>query len=128
MSADPGPSTRVVGGRYALGEMLGQGGMGTVWLATDLLLDRRVAVKEVTFSLHVTEEERAVLRERTMREARAAGRLEHPHALACGDRHAVHHQPQRRGGQRCGLEPACGPTRRSRPGPRFAGGRGGGGT
>ncbi|NEK84680.1 serine/threonine protein kinase [Blastococcus saxobsidens] len=65
--------------------MLGQGGMGTVWLATDLVLERRVALKEVTFSLHVTEEERAVLRERTMREARAAGRLEHPHVTTVYD-------------------------------------------
>ncbi len=74
-----------MGGRYALGEMLGQGGMGTVWLATDLVLERQVAVKEVTFSVHVTEEERALLRERTMREARAAGRLAHPHVTTVYD-------------------------------------------
>ncbi|MCA0143777.1 serine/threonine-protein kinase [Blastococcus sp. LR1] len=85
MSADPGTSARVVGGRYALGEMLGQGGMGTVWQATDLVLERQVAVKEVTFSVHVTAEERALLRERTMREARAAGRLEHPHVTTVYD-------------------------------------------
>ncbi|WP_051515480.1 serine/threonine-protein kinase [Candidatus Blastococcus massiliensis] len=85
MSADTGPPPRVVAGRYALGEMLGQGGMGTVWLATDLVLERQVAVKEVTFSIHVTEEERALLRERTMREARAAGRLEHPHVATVYD-------------------------------------------
>ena len=85
MSADTGPQTRVVAGRYALGEVLGQGGMGTVWLATDRVLERRVAVKEVTYSMHVTEEERAILRERTMREARAAGRLEHPHVTTVYD-------------------------------------------
>jgi len=85
MSADTGPQTRVVAGRYALGEVLGQGGMGTVWLATDRVLERQVAVKEVTYSMHVTEEERAILRERTMREARAAGRLEHPHVTTVYD-------------------------------------------
>ena len=85
MSADTGPRTRVVAGRYALGQMLGKGGMGTVWLATDQILERQVALKEITFSIHVTEEERAVLRERTMREARAAARLEHPHVATVYD-------------------------------------------
>ncbi len=85
MSADTNPRMRVVAGRYSLGPVLGQGGMGTVWLATDLVLERQVAVKEVTFSQHVTEEERAILRERTMREARAAGRLEHPRVTTVYD-------------------------------------------
>src|SRR3712207_7028467 len=58
--------------------MLGRGGMCTVWSATDKVLQRRVALKEITFSIHLTDEERAVLRERTMREARAAARLDHP--------------------------------------------------
>src|SRR3954454_8054032 len=65
---------RVVGGRYALTDVLGRGGMGTVWLATDQLLERQVALKEVTFSVDLSDEDRRVLRERTMREARAAAR------------------------------------------------------
>ena len=78
MGVDTGPQQRIVAGRYEVGEVLGRGGMGTVWSATDTVLQRRVALKEVTFSIHLTDEEREVLRERTMREARAAARLDHP--------------------------------------------------
>src|SRR4051812_33156627 len=76
MSASP--AERVLGSRYALTDVLGRGGMGVVWRATDLVLHREVAVKELTFPIEVTEAERAVLRERTLREARAAARLDHP--------------------------------------------------
>jgi eukaryotic-like serine/threonine-protein kinase len=78
VGVDSGPQQRVIAGRYAVDEVIGRGGMGTVWSATDQRLQRRVAMKEVTFSVHLTEEERTVLRERTMREARAAARLDHP--------------------------------------------------
>ena len=78
MGADTDRIGRVVGGRYELTGVLGRGGMGVVWLADDQLLDRQVALKEVTFSLDLTDEERHVLRERTLREARTAARLDHP--------------------------------------------------
>ena len=78
MDADIGRGARVLAGRYALVDVIGRGGMGTVWVADDQVLERRVAVKEITYSVHVTDQERAVLRERTMREARAAARLDHP--------------------------------------------------
>ncbi len=84
MTAEPS-ADRLLAGRYALQEVLGRGGMGVVWLATDLRLDRPVAVKEVTFALHLSDEERRVLRERTLREARTAARLDHPSVTAVYD-------------------------------------------
>src|SRR3954462_12146146 len=85
MGAGADSANRVVAGRYALTDVLGRGGMGTVWLATDQVLERQVALKEVTFSVHLTDEERGILRERTMREARAAARLDHPHVTSVYD-------------------------------------------
>ena len=85
MTAETASADRLLAGRYALREVLGRGGMGVVWLATDLRLERPVAIKEVTFSLHLSDEERRVLRERTMREARAAARLDHPSVTSVYD-------------------------------------------
>ncbi len=81
----PTQSSRIVAGRYRLVRELGSGGMGTVWLAADQLLDREVAIKEVSPPLDVTEPERAVLRERTLREARTAARLSHPNVVTIYD-------------------------------------------
>jgi serine/threonine protein kinase len=85
--SETGPQTgeRVVGGRYELAHELGRGGMGVVWLATDRVLQREVALKEISYPVHLTDAERAVLRERTLREARTAARLEHPHVVAIHD-------------------------------------------
>jgi eukaryotic-like serine/threonine-protein kinase len=85
MVTDAGREDRVVAGRYSLTDVLGRGGMGTVWLATDRVLERQVALKEITFSIDLTDEERTILRERTMREARAAARLDHPHVATVYD-------------------------------------------
>lgn len=78
-------SERMLAGRYALQRLLGRGGMGSVWLARDELLGRDVAVKEITFPVSLTDDERRSLRERTLREARAAARFEHPQVTTVHD-------------------------------------------
>src|SRR4051794_8684437 len=85
MVSGAAPANRVVGGRYEIADELGRGGMGVVWLATDRVLHREVALKEISYPVHLTDDERAVLRERTLREARAAARLEDPHVVAIHD-------------------------------------------
>jgi serine/threonine protein kinase len=84
---DPAEHTnaRVVAGRYRLHSPLGRGGVGVVWSATDELLDRPVAVKEVVLPHATDADERAVLLERVLREARAAARLQHPSLVSVYD-------------------------------------------
>lgn len=67
----------VVAGRYSLERELGRGGMGVVFLARDVALDRPVAIKLLPRQLAGSAE----LRERFLREARTAARLSHPHIL-----------------------------------------------
>ncbi|MCW2600140.1 MAG: serine/threonine protein kinase [Frankiales bacterium] len=76
---------RLIADRYRLLGRLGSGGMGTVWRARDELLHREVAVKEVRLPAGLPEDERDQLRERTLREARAAARLDSPHAVTVYD-------------------------------------------
>ncbi len=78
-------SGRVVAGRYELLDPVGHGAMGTVWRARDLRLDREVAVKEVRLPGPMTAHDRSVLRERSLREARVAGRLTHPGVVTVHD-------------------------------------------
>jgi serine/threonine protein kinase len=76
---------RLIAGRYALGAALGHGGMGVVWRAEDVLLDRPVAVKEVELPAGLPDQERAAVRDRALREARAAARLNHPSVVTLHD-------------------------------------------
>ncbi len=80
-----GTQARLVGGRYRLEEMLGRGAMGTVWSARDELLDRDVAVKEVVPPPGLDADERTLLRQRTLREARAAARISSSAAVTVYD-------------------------------------------
>ena len=64
-------------GHYELLDVLGRGGMGVVYRARDLLLDRLVALKCPLVREPIDPE----LRERLFREGRAAARLWHPHIV-----------------------------------------------
>lgn len=76
---------RVVAGRYTLGARLGSGGMGVVWQASDRLLRREVAVKQVRIPTTLPDDEREAIEGRVMREARAAAQLNHGSAVAVYD-------------------------------------------
>lgn len=73
--------SRVLGGRYRLGSVVGQGGMAVVYRAEDLTLGRVVAVKILREALGADPE----LLERFDREAKSAGRLNHPNIIAVYD-------------------------------------------
>ena len=68
-------------GRYELGDRLGSGGMSNVYRATDLTLERTVAVK--ILAEHLSDDERFV--ERFRREALAVARLIHPNIVQVYD-------------------------------------------
>ena len=76
VTADPGQMT--VAGRYRLLALIASGGMGRVWRAHDELLDREVAIKELTVPAGMPLTGRREVQLRTVREARAAARLDHP--------------------------------------------------
>jgi len=70
IAAEPEPDPDLAGTPYEIAGTIGQGGMGTVYLARDRDLDREVALKVV--QLHGEDTERM------LREARILAKLEHP--------------------------------------------------
>ncbi|MDP9683602.1 serine/threonine-protein kinase [Streptomyces griseoviridis] len=78
-------SARLLAGRYRLGDVLGRGGMGTVWRAQDETLGRTVAVKELRFPSNIDEEEKRRLITRTLREAKAIARIRNNSAVTVFD-------------------------------------------
>ncbi|MFJ7334367.1 serine/threonine-protein kinase [Streptomyces sp. NPDC101110] len=80
---------RVIDGRFELQGRLGGGGMGMVWRARDLVLDRDVALKEVRPSdpglAEHDPQAAAMLRARVLREARALARVDHHNVVT------IHH-------------------------------------
>jgi serine/threonine-protein kinase len=71
----------VIGGRYRLDRRLGAGGMSTVFLAIDTVLERQVAVK--LLAEHLADDE--VFVQRFRHEALAAARLQHPNIVQVFD-------------------------------------------
>ncbi|OLT29338.1 serine/threonine protein kinase [Nocardiopsis sp. CNR-923] len=85
MNSSAAEPSRALANRYRLDEIIGEGGMGRVWRGTDTLLDRPVAVKELTTPPGLPAQEVEVLRTRMLREARSAAQLSHPSIITVFD-------------------------------------------
>lgn len=80
-----GAGFRLIAGRYRLEERIGRGGMGVVWRASDQVLGRQVAVKELLPDDALPDDDARRRRDRTFREARAVCQLRHPHIIVVHD-------------------------------------------
>jgi eukaryotic-like serine/threonine-protein kinase len=78
-------SGRIIAGRYRLGNVIGRGGMGIVWQAQDELLNRDVAVKELTWPAYFSGEEQQAACRRATSEAKMAARLSHRNVIRIFD-------------------------------------------
>lgn len=80
--AEQGPlSNHTLGGKYVLGELLGQGGFGAVYQARHSLLNRQQAIK-ILLEQHFTSPK---FRERFLREAQTLAALDHPNIVHVDD-------------------------------------------
>jgi predicted Ser/Thr protein kinase len=77
----PGPTPRVIDNKYRIEQVLGRGGMGAVYRARDVRLDRQVAVKVVRPDLLDDND----ARRRFRREAQLVARLQHPGIVSVFD-------------------------------------------
>jgi len=71
------PFAEAIASHYAIKKLIGQGGMGLVYLARDKRLDRLVAIKTLLPQLAAD----ASVRERFLRETRTAGAMSHPNIV-----------------------------------------------
>jgi len=72
-------------GRYCIIRRLGQGAMGTVYLAKDAMIQRQVAVKSLRLDRLHTKEQRRRAADCFLQEARIVGNLNHSHITAVHD-------------------------------------------
>ena len=72
-------------GRYKILRPIGKGAMGMVYQGLDPAIDRPVALKTIRLDQGADEDETNELRERLMREAKAAGKLSHPNIVTIYD-------------------------------------------
>src|SRR5690606_18390900 len=80
-SGKPDLQTRLakaLAGQYTIVRQLGQGGMGTVFLARDENLQREVAIKVIAPDVSASDEDR----QRFIQEARTVAKLRHPNIVA----------------------------------------------
>lgn len=83
--ATPAPRSATTISRYRRERELGRGSMGVVYLATDLQTQREVALKQLALQREFSPEDLQEVRQRFLREARAAGALHHPDILEVVD-------------------------------------------
>ncbi len=76
---------QVLGTRYEFVSRLGAGAFGEVYCVHDTMLERQVAVKRVRLDAFAEAAQRKELRERTIREAKVAAKLKHPHIVTIHD-------------------------------------------
>ncbi len=76
----------VLRGRYKIRERIGQGGMGSIYLADDTrLIGRECALKEVEYERALPEKIRDEARDQFLREATVLARLDHPNLPKVSD-------------------------------------------